>query len=38
MADQGSNVTKKRSVRVFKANNKFLLISFDYLESGSICH
>lgn len=34
-SDQGSDVRKQRSVCVFKANNKFLLISFDYLESGS---
>lgn len=35
-ADLGSNFRKKRSVRVFQANNKFLLICFDYLESSFI--
>lgn len=35
--DHWSNVRKKRVVYVFKANNKFLLISFDNLKSDLIC-
>ena len=33
-ADHGSNFRKKSSVRVVQANNKFLLICFDYLVSS----
>lgn len=36
MTDQRSNGRKERAVYVFKANNKFLLISFDKLESEFI--
>lgn len=35
-ADHGSNFRKKSSVCVFQANNKFLLICFDDLESSFI--